>query len=63
MRGPATPEGKTFTADERKCNVNPAPFFQTRWVGPELGEHTAEILERLGYGEAERNELKRKGVI
>jgi formyl-CoA transferase len=36
---------------------------ETRWVGPELGEHTAEILGRLGYGEAEQHELKRKGVI
>ena len=36
---------------------------ETRWVGPELGAHTAEILKSLGYGEAERNELKRKGII
>ena len=36
---------------------------ETRWVGPELGEHTAEILTSLGYGESEQNELKRKGII
>jgi crotonobetainyl-CoA:carnitine CoA-transferase CaiB-like acyl-CoA transferase len=30
---------------------------------PALGEHTAEILGRLGFGEAELADLKRKGVI
>ncbi len=30
---------------------------------PALGEHTAEILGRLGYGEAELSELKQKSVI
>ena len=30
---------------------------------PGLGQHNAEILGRLGYGEAERAELKRKAVI
>ncbi len=35
----------------------------TRWVGPELGEHTAEILGRLGYDEAAQDGLRQRGVI
>lgn len=35
----------------------------TKWVGPALGEHTAEVLAALGYGEKQRWELKRRGII
>jgi len=35
----------------------------TRWVGPELGEHTAEVLTALGYSAENQRELKRRGVI
>jgi formyl-CoA transferase len=35
----------------------------TRWVGPRLGEHTAEILGRLGYDAAAQAALKARGVI
>jgi formyl-CoA transferase len=35
----------------------------TKWVGPALGEHTAEVLAALGYGEEARRELKKRGVI
>jgi formyl-CoA transferase len=35
----------------------------TRWIGPELGAHTAEVLGALGYGAEEQQELKRRGVI
>jgi formyl-CoA transferase len=35
----------------------------TRWVGPELGEHTAEVLAALGYSEEQQRELKQRGVI
>jgi len=35
----------------------------TRWLGPALGEHNDDVLGGLGYSEAERAELKRKGVI
>jgi crotonobetainyl-CoA:carnitine CoA-transferase CaiB-like acyl-CoA transferase len=30
---------------------------------PALGQHNAEILGRLGYGEAQLSELKQKAVI
>jgi formyl-CoA transferase len=35
----------------------------TRWLGPTLGEHTAEVLERLGYSVAEQASLRQRGVI
>ncbi|HEX9684610.1 MAG TPA: CaiB/BaiF CoA-transferase family protein [Burkholderiales bacterium] len=35
----------------------------TKWVGPALGEHTAEVLAALGYSEEQQEELKRRGVI
>jgi formyl-CoA transferase len=36
---------------------------ETRWLGPKLGEHNAEVLARLGYDEAQRDALKARGVI
>ena len=35
----------------------------TRWLGPKLGEHTDEVLERLGYDATARADLKRRGAI
>jgi formyl-CoA transferase len=35
----------------------------TRWIGPELGAHNAEVLGALGYSAEEQQELKRRGVI
>lgn len=35
----------------------------TKWLGPELGEHTAEILGTLGYNAEQQAELRRRGVI
>jgi len=35
----------------------------TRWLGPKLGEHTAEVLEQLGYDTAAQQSLKKRGVI
>ena len=36
---------------------------ETRWLGPELGEHNGEILRSLGYADAEIDSLKREGII
>lgn len=36
---------------------------QTRWLGPALGEHTAEVLAGLGIGQAELAALKADGVV
>jgi formyl-CoA transferase len=35
----------------------------TRWLGPRLGEHTAQVLRELGYGEEQVRGLRAKGVI
>ena len=36
----------------------------TRWAGPDLGEHTKEVLvEKLGIDEEEYTKLKLDGVI
>lgn len=32
-------------------------------VGPAVGEHTDEVLSALGYGEAERAQLRQKGTV
>jgi formyl-CoA transferase len=34
----------------------------TRWLGPELGQHTAEIMSGLGYSAAEQADLKARGI-
>ena len=36
---------------------------QTRWIGPKLGAHTAEVLATLGYNDAAQAELKLRKVI
>jgi formyl-CoA transferase len=35
----------------------------TRWVGPALGEHTAEVLGALGYTDEQQRALRRRGII
>ena len=35
----------------------------TRWLGPDLGEHTGEVLAQLGYDAARIADLKSRGVI
>ena len=35
----------------------------TRWLGPALGQHTGEVLERLGYSAAEQESLRERGII
>lgn len=36
---------------------------RTRWLGPALGEHTAEILAGLGIDAAAQDALRARGVI
>jgi len=35
----------------------------TKWIGPRLGEHTGEVLGALGFGAAEIEALKARGVV
>jgi crotonobetainyl-CoA:carnitine CoA-transferase CaiB-like acyl-CoA transferase len=36
---------------------------EVRWLGPSLGEHTGEILNRIGLGGAEIERLKSTGAV
>ncbi len=35
----------------------------TKWLGPKLGEHNEEILQRLGFSDEDQQKLKQDGVI
>ncbi|MBI3716749.1 MAG: CoA transferase [Betaproteobacteria bacterium] len=35
----------------------------TKWIGPKLGEHTAEVLRGIGYDEAAQAGLRQRGII
>ncbi|MFM7657957.1 MAG: CoA transferase, partial [Burkholderiaceae bacterium] len=35
----------------------------TRWIGPELGEHTDEVLASLGYSPEQIAALRSQGVL
>jgi formyl-CoA transferase len=36
---------------------------RTRWIGPRLGEHTAEVLRELGYDEDRQRDLRARGIV
>lgn len=50
----------TFPGVVPKLSENPG---RTRWLGPELGEHTDEVLAELGYTTADADALRAEGVI
>ena len=35
----------------------------TKWIGPKLGAHTAEILNEIGYDANAQADLKKRGII
>jgi len=35
----------------------------TRWIGPELGEHTDDVLKTLGYSDQEIADFRNEGVL
>ena len=43
-----------------KLSVTPG---ETRWLGPALGEHTAEILTALGFGKETLETLAAQGLV
>jgi formyl-CoA transferase len=56
------PDGKPMKIPGIVPKLSETPG-KTHWLGPKLGEHTAEILERLGYDESQQKELRQRGVI
>jgi len=56
------PDGKPMKIPGIVPKLSDTPG-KTRWLGPQLGEHTAEILTGLGYDEAAQRRLKERGVI
>ena len=55
------PDGKTvdFPGIVPKLSATPG---RTRWLGPRLGEHTAEVLAGIGIDTQELQELREQGV-
>jgi formyl-CoA transferase len=56
------PDGKAMRIPAVVPKLSETPGG-TRWLGPRLGEHTAEVLHGLGYGDAEQARLRERGVI
>jgi succinyl-CoA---D-citramalate CoA-transferase len=55
-------DGKTLKLPGIVPKLSETPG-ETKWVGPALGEHTAEVLSALGYGVEQQREMKKRGVI
>lgn len=56
------PDGKPMKIPAVVPKLSATPGA-TQWLGPALGAHTAEILRGLGYDDAARADLKRRGII
>jgi formyl-CoA transferase len=56
------PDGKSMKIPAVVPKLSATPGA-TRWLGPRLGAHTAEILRGLGYDDAACADLKRRGII
>ena len=56
------PDGKEFKMPGIVPKLSETPGG-TEWIGPTLGEHTAEVLSALGYSGKQQQELKERGVI
>jgi formyl-CoA transferase len=61
IRGFRLPDGKEIKLPGIVPRMSETPG-ETRWVGPALGEHTAEILGALGYSAERQRELKERGI-
>ena len=56
------PDGKDFLVPGVVPRLTLTPG-ETRWLGPTLGEHTDEILRRLGYDPAEIVRFRNECII
>jgi alpha-methylacyl-CoA racemase len=53
-------DGVVQPAPAPRLSATPAVI---RWSSPRPGEHTDEVLQELGYSDAERDELRRLGAV
>lgn len=58
--GAEAPRAVTFPGVVPTLTNNPGA---TRWIGPDLGEHTGEVLAELGYTDADRARLHAEGIV
>jgi formyl-CoA transferase len=56
------PDGKSMRIPAVTPKLTETPGG-TRWLGPKLGEHTAEVLSALGYSDVRQAELREKQII
>jgi formyl-CoA transferase len=56
------PDGKPMKIPGIVPKLSETPG-ETRWLGPKLGEHNAEILSGLGFTEEQQQNLKQRGII
>ncbi|MDP3441064.1 MAG: CoA transferase, partial [Azonexus sp.] len=56
------PDGKAFKIPGIVPKLSATPG-STEWIGPELGAHTDEVLESLGYSPVKIAELRASGAI
>ncbi|SDJ57749.1 CaiB/BaiF CoA transferase family protein [Pseudomonas indica] len=56
------PDGKAFKMPGIVPKLSDTPG-STEWVGPQLGEHTAEVLEGLGYTAQQIAVLREQGTV
>jgi formyl-CoA transferase len=56
------PDGKSMRIPAVTPKLTETPGG-TRWLGPKLGEHTAEVLSSLGYSDARQATLRDKQII
>lgn len=58
----ALPDGRTMKVPGVVPRLTATPGT-TEWLGPELGAHTDEVLQSLGYSADQRARLHRDGVV
>ncbi|MGZ5177147.1 MAG: CoA transferase, partial [Burkholderiales bacterium] len=56
------PDGKSVKIPAVVPKLSATPGA-TRWLGPKLGEHNAQVLASLGYSPEQQQNLKQRGII